>query len=45
MLTGGATNVCEDNMPEEFEENDELVLVMLESTDCRFMPEDYGINL
>jgi len=37
---GGATNVCDDNMPGTFEDNDESVLIMLESSDCLFMPED-----
>ncbi|KAH8999778.1 hypothetical protein EDB92DRAFT_1812895 [Lactarius akahatsu] len=34
VLTGGATSVCDDSMPEEFEDNAESVLDMLESTDC-----------
>jgi hypothetical protein len=32
-------------MPGEFEDNDESVLLMLESTDCLNMPEDFGVDL
>lgn len=45
VLTGGATNVCDDSMPEEFEDSAESVLVVLESTDCLVMPEGFGVDL
>lgn len=45
VLTSGATNVGEDDMIEEFEDNDESVFVVLESTDCLNMSENFGVEL
>lgn len=41
---GGATSVCDDSMPEEFEDNAESVLDMLESTDL-VIEEDRPLSL
>jgi hypothetical protein len=40
VLTGEATNVCDDDMPDGLEKVD-TVLVGLEATDCLFLPKDF----